>query len=147
MPIDLVTLLAQLSNPLIAIAGISLLANALPWIADPKVRDWIKVVTIIVMAELWALMLALTQPLPTTPDGWYKIFAIGMSVALGTQIFHTYLTSSWPALGDFLTMILGKTPAVISWTSGDSATSGPSAISISSTTTTASAVPVAQPGG
>lgn len=119
-------MLKIISNPLTMGVVLSILIEAMPFIKDDKVSDWIKLLFVLVVCLIWSTLISLLTLQPGQPitAAWvYADLALGIGVMFSTQAFHK-IRVNWPDFSAFLLALFGKpttqtTIDITAKTSGD----------------------------
>lgn len=122
LPADYTALIALLANPLTFGAMISIVFEQLPFIQDPKVAGWKKLIILLGVCLGWAFGVSALQG-TLGNQGIYKVIMMGVAVAMSTQLWHVVVIQGMPALAQILALFGAKTTApTVTVTTGAGAT-------------------------
>lgn len=109
-PASWAEMLKLISNPFTMAIVLSIFIEAMPFIKNDKVSDWLKLLFVLVVCLLWstAISLLTLQDGQTITRAWiYSDLALGIGVMFNTQVFHT-IANNLPQLKAFLLALLGR---------------------------------------
>lgn len=116
LPADLAAFYAILSNPIMAPIWLSMILEQTPFIQNPAVANWKKLLLTFGVALVWAILAVVFNP--NTPfvfgaNGVYAIFRAAFALCFGMNVWNKIATQALPWLHDFLLTFFNRTNVTV----------------------------------
>jgi hypothetical protein len=110
LPPTLQALYELFADPRVAAVFFSMLLEQTPFIKDPKVENWKKVLVVVIVGIFWSVGVALFSPtgFALSAPAVYAVLVAGFGLAFGMTIWNKLVDQGLPWLRDLLITLFGR---------------------------------------
>lgn len=114
LPVDLQSLLTLFATQAFIGSLISLIMEQVPFIKNPLVANWKKLLVIGLICVAWSILstLVLQHGLPQDANGWYTLLLTAVMVLLTNQTAYQLVATVFPGIANWLLLFSGKAPMI-----------------------------------